>query len=247
MIIRHPENKDIPALKEIWRQAFNDENDFINAFFSLAFSENRALIAEIDDSVASMLYWFDFNFNDKKVAYVYAVATLKDFRKKGLCNALMTALHKHLKALGYIGASLVPTNETLFNFYGKMGYITCIYNDEDTVIAKEGNVSFNEISIEEYFTLRKKYLPENCIRQNNNEFLKYQTTFYKGEDFIFALRSDDFFVVEFFGNKEMQPYILYSQNKEKGVFRTFGKQTPFAMYLPFEESQLPEYLDFAYD
>lgn len=247
MIIRNPENKDIPSLKKLWSEAFNDSDAFIDSFFSVAYSEKRAMIAEVDSSVASMLYWFDASFLEKKVAYIYGVATSKDFRNKGLCNALMTALHGHLKASGYIGASLVPSSEKLFDFYEKMGYIKSVYKNEEIVFAEKGVCDFSEISIEEYNDLRKSYLPKNSVTQDNLAFLKLQTKFFKGEDFIFALRSGPFFAVEFWGNKSMQPYILYSKNIKKGVFRTFGKKTPFAMYLPFEETKLPEYLDFAYD
>ncbi len=249
MIIRHPEKEDIVTLKKLWREAFNDSDSFINNFFDVAFSQNHGLILETDNSIASMLFWFDCSFDNKKVAYVYAVATFNKFQKKGLCNALMTALHPLLKASGYVGACLVPSSENLFNFYGKMSYLKCIYNNEETVIAEDGNVDVVKISAEEYINLRKIYLPKNCITQNNINFLKLQTEFFKGEDFLFSARKekDTLFVLEFWGNKNKQNNIVYCQNAKKGVFRTIGKKNPFAMYLPFIETELPEYLDFAYD
>ncbi len=247
MIIRHPETKDIPQLKNLWREAFNDEASYIDQFFLSTYDKNHAMVVEHNEKIATMLYWFDCDFNDGNVAYIYAVATLNEFKQQGFCKCLMEALHKHLKALGYMGACLTPSSEYLFKFYGKMGYLTCIYNDETEVYPKAENVPFKKISMEEYFRFRKDFLPKNCITQRVNDFLNYQIDFFKGEDFIFALRNDEFFIVEFFGNKDAQPYIVFNQNAEKGVFRTFGKKTPFAMYLPFKDSILPEYLDFAYD
>ncbi len=249
MIIRHSTVNDIPILKSLWREAFNDSDSFIDNFFNCAYKENRSLILESDNKIASMLYWFDCTFNEKPVAYIYAVATFNEFQKKGLCNALMEALHKHLKALGYIGACLVPSNEHLFNFYGKMGYIKCMYNNEKEVLPEKGIVDFIKISAEEYINLRKNYLPKNCITQNNISFLKLQANFFKGDNFLLCARKekDTLFVLEFWGNKNKQGNIVYCQNAKKGLFRTTGAEKPFAMYLPFEETLLPEYLDFAYD
>lgn len=247
MIIRHPEKTDIDALKNLWCQAFNDSDSFLNDFFEIAFEKNHSMIIEKDKKLASMLFWLDCTFDNKKVAYVYAIATFKNFQKQGLCKNLMTALHAHLKASGYVGACLVPSSDNLFIFYGKMGYIKCIYNNEDTVLAKEGFVDITKISAEEYIRLRKTYLPKKSITQNNIRFLKSQSEFFKGNDFIFAIQDGSVYAYEFWGNKNKQPYILHSQNIKKGIFRTNGDKKPFAMYLPLKKTELPEYLDFAFD
>ena len=42
----------------------------------------------------------------------------------------MTHTHQYLKASGYAGAILSPAEESLFHFYGKMGYKTCAYANE---------------------------------------------------------------------------------------------------------------------
>ena len=249
MIIRKPEEKDFPSLKNLWSEAFKDSDAFISAFFSAAFSKNRAMIAEIDGSPVSMLYWFDASFNSKKVAYIYGVATAEGFKKQGICSSLMAALHGHLKASGYVGAVLVPSSENLFNFYKKLGYMKFIYNSQKTVVAEKGLCEFFEISEKEYIDLRKEYLPKNSITQTNLEFLKLQTKFFKGEDFIFSARKEKstLFALEFLGNKNRQGNIVHCFKAEKGIFRTFGNEKPFAMFLPFEETEIPQYLDFAYD
>jgi len=249
MIIRYSSQRDIPFLKALWREAFNDTDRFIENFFSVAYKEDHSLILQCDNKIASMLFWFDCSFNNKKVAYIYAVATFREFQKRGLCNALMNELHSLLKASGYVGACLVPSDENLFNFYGKMGYIKCIYNSEKEVFAKDICAEITKITVEEYLSLREKYLPENSITQRDTEFLKLQAKFYKGDDFLFSARKekDTLFALEFFGNNDKQSSIVNGQKAKKGLFRTLGTEKPFAMYLPFEETELPVYLDFAYD
>lgn len=249
MIIRHPETKDVCPLKKLWKETFNDSENFIDSFFNISYSENRSMIVEKDGKITSMLFWFDCNFKGNKVAYIYAVATSQDFRKQGLCNSLMEALHSHLKASDYVGACLVPASDNLFNFYAKMGYIKCIYNSELTVMPTEGKLDIKKVSAEEYIKLRKDFLPLNAITQNDIDFLNLQVEFFKGKDFVFSSRKEnnELFVPEFWGNKNIQPIIVFCQNAKKGIFRSYGTEKPFAMFLPFNETELPEYLDFAYD
>ncbi len=249
MIITRPESKDISILKNLWHEAFGDSYGFIDKFFKTSFNEKRATVLKIEDKVASGLYWFDCTFGNETVAYIYAVATFKEFQKQGLCNKMMEETHRHLKECGYAGACLVPSNEKLFEFYSKMGYKKCIYHTEVTILPQKSDVDLSKISAEEYINLRTPFLPNNCILQNDIEFLKLQTEFFKGEDFLFSARKENntLIVFEYWGNKNKQPAIVYTQKAKRGVFRCLGSDMPFAMYLPFKESKMPVYLDFAYD
>ena len=122
MIINAPTSRDIPALRSLWREAFGDEDSFLDAFFGTAYSPDRARVAMIDGNVAGALYWFDCSLEGRKYAYIYAVATAKSYRGRGVCTALMRDTHSHLKDGGYSGAVLVPGDAPLFAFYEKMGY-----------------------------------------------------------------------------------------------------------------------------
>ena len=86
MIIDAPQNTDIPALCALWKDAFGDTDDFLKDFFSTAFSPKRALCAREDGRIVGMLYWFDCIYEKKRIAYLYAIATHKDFRKRGICR-----------------------------------------------------------------------------------------------------------------------------------------------------------------
>ncbi len=249
MIITRPEDKDISILKNLWFEAFGDTSEFIDMFFRTSFNKKRATVLKINDKIASALYWFDCTFGNEKVAYIYAVATFKEFQKQGLCSKMMEETHRYLKESGYLGACLVPSSAKLFDFYAKLGYKKCIYHNENNVLPQKGNIIFKKISAEEYINLRKQYIPNNCILQKDIEFLKLQTEFFVGEDFLFSARKekDTLIVLEFWGNKNKRPDIVYAQKAKKGVFRGLGDDMPFAMYLPFKESEMPVYLDFAYD
>ena len=126
MIIKRPENEHIPALTSLWMQAFGDTEAFVKTFFSTGFAFERSMVCLEEDAVVAALYWFDCLWEDKKVAYLYAIATDADHRGKGICAELMKHTHRHLQQAGYAGAILVPADEGLARMYAKLGYRSVI-------------------------------------------------------------------------------------------------------------------------
>lgn len=251
MNINSPNHCDIPALRKLWKEAFSDTDEFLDAFFSTAFSYERSFCIKEENEVIAALYFFDCIFNGEKIAYIYAVATAKSHRGKGMCNKLMKHTHNVLKNAGYKGAILVPSSDSLFDFYKKMGYKTCCYLCKNKFIAGDICESAQEISTEEYALIRRVYLPKDAVIQEgeNLAFLGTYAKFYKGDDFLFTASINDNTLVchEFLGNIKKAPCIIKPLGCKTGSFRTIGKDVPFAMYLPFEGEHCPSYFGFAFD
>ena len=161
MNINRPGENDVPLLRALWQEAFGDSEDFLDSFYSTAFSPDRSLCAWVEDNLASALYWFDCSFGTERAAYLYAVATAKAYRGRGICSALMENTHQLLKNLGYSLAILVPGTEELFDFYKKMGYEVCSCIREFVCTSSENAASMRQIGIEEYRETRKILLPQN--------------------------------------------------------------------------------------
>lgn len=252
MKIRTPHTEDIPELKALWKEAFFDTDEYIDVFFDTAYSESRCLIAE-ENGVAAMLYWFDASYLDTRVAYFYAIATKITHRGKGICARLMDEAHKRLKDLGYSYAMLVPGSKGLFDFYKKLGYEISTYIDTIECDAKEGKIEIREISGEEYAALRRKYLPENSVIQENEniKYLEKQSNLYTGKDFLLSCRVNNgaLFGIELLGNKEKAPLILNALSCKTGTFRISGEKTPFSMCFPLENQTRPPifYFGLAFD
>lgn len=253
MIIGKPEITQYSQLRALWQEAFSDTDFFIDAFFQTAFSDDRCRCAVEDDRVAAALYWFTCSCEGKNIAYLYAVATAKEYRGRGICHRLMEATHAHLKSLGYDAVILVPGSESLFRFYERMGYRIC-----SKIREIHCNVSDEEIRIEsidryEYEHLRRKFLPESGVLQEgeNLDFLDRVENFYKGEKFVLlGHREEEMFVgVELLGDPSVAPKVLKQLDCEKGTFRMPGEDKPFAMCYPlvenFDESDL--YFGIAFD
>lgn len=262
MNIEAPRPIHIPALKELWYEAFGDTEEFLEAFFTTAFSTERSRIATINEEIVAALYWFDCRYSDKRIAYLYAIATAQAYRGQGICHKLMKDTHLHLTMLGYEGIILVPGNKELFKLYGKMGYKTCchirefISPDLGNIIpsfAREVVVELRCINQHEYAALRRQMLPKGGVIQENANlnFLQTHAKFYAGPCFLLAAhkQANILYGVELLGDSTIAPGLVRALGCEKGIFRTPGTDKPFAMYYPLGDSTLqpPSYFGLAFD
>ena len=238
---------NINALCRLWKQAFGDSDDFLDDFFCVAFSEDRCCTIEKDGQVAAMLYWFDCDWDGRKVAYIYAVATDEAYRNQGLCRALMEQTHTHLQACGYAGAVLVPGSLQLFSLYEKLGYAPFCSALTITLDAGEEAVDLALLRQDEYSKRRLPRLPAGSVVQDDLtfDFLATFCNFYVAGDCLFCggLDKDTFYFQEFLGEPENVPSILKALGAERGTFRIPG-DTPLAMYYPLDGTEdVPNHFD----
>lgn len=249
MIIDAPRPEQIPGLKALWKEAFGDPDDYLQLFFSIAFSHDRSRCVTKDGQTAAMLYWFDCSVEGKPYAYLFAVATAKAFRGQGLCRALMADTHRHLKKLGYAGAILVPAQESLFAFYGSMGYRNFGGIHRFPCSPGESAAALQPVDAETYGKLRQKLLPAGGVTQDlvTLRFLEAQTALYRGDNFLLSCyREEDVLMVqEYLGDSSHAPGIVAALGCREGRFLTPGSD-PFAMWLPLtDDASSPNYFGIA--
>ena len=253
MKISNPDATHIPQLRALWQEAFGDSEEFLDLFFDTAFCTERSLCISESAEILAALYWFDCTLNNEKIAYIYAVATSKQHRSKGLCRKLMEHTHSTLSQKGYKAAVLVPANKGLFDMYEKMEYKTCSYVSESEVTASCDKTKLTAITKAEFAALRKTYLPQNAVIQEgeNLDFLGSYAEFYKGDDFVFVSAKDGqkLIISELLGNTDKADRIVKSLGCNSGFFRTPGGSRPFAMWYNFSTdiSYAPEYFGLAFD
>ncbi|MEG0570570.1 MAG: GNAT family N-acetyltransferase [Oscillospiraceae bacterium] len=131
-LIMSPQYKDISSLKQIWKEAFSDNDEFINSFFENCFSTTSCLAYYVNNRPVSMLFMLEcdvfYNGIINKAMYIYAVATLKQFRSNGFMrsleqNASTIATDKNKDLM-----ILIPQSSELFKMYSKLGYTTAFFN-----------------------------------------------------------------------------------------------------------------------
>lgn len=245
MIIDRPLKSQIPALRRLWKQAFGDSDDFLDGFFQTGFSFDRCRCLQTEGTLAAALYWFDCTWRNKKVAYIYAVATDDAFRGKGLCRALMEDTHKHLQSLGYAGAALVPGNEGLFSLYAKFGYRSFCPMQTVTVAAGKP-VEMSPISPDNYRLRRQFRIGADAIVQDRvvTDFFATYGGFYKAADTVFAAsrEKDTLYFQEYLGDPKLLGSIVAALGCETGEVLLPGGDRDTAMYLPFDnDPTLPAY------
>lgn len=252
MFAKFPEDRDVPALRKLWQEAFGDTDAFLDKFFFTGYSPDRCRVIMRETQAVAALYWFDCQWNGKKLAYLYAVATAKAFRGQGLCRHLIEDTHKHLLAQGYAGSILVPGSDTLFAMYKKMGYRAATTLREFSQKAGESAFPVKKLSAAEYALYRKAFLPADSIVQEGPalDFLETYAAFYAGSGCLLcAIRDGQTLIVpEFLGDDTHIPGILRYLNCREGTFRAPGKEKPFTMYCSLTgDPTFPGYFGHAFD
>ena len=242
----------IAELRLLWQEAFGDSEETLDNFFASCYSPDRCLCICEDGIPVSALYWFDCELCGYKLAYVYAVATLKSHRGKGLARQLMEQTHETLKNQGYAGAILVPGEQSLFSYYERLGYRVATKAEEFSAVATDSPIFIRKISPVEYATWRRKYLPEGGVVQEQEtlSYLAAYAKFYKGEDFLLSAtkEGETLLVHEILGNTDYCGNILCAFACKTGRFRTPGTGRNFAMFLPFgADCPTPSYFGLALD
>lgn len=249
MIIDFP--RDIQPLKALWKQAFGDTDAFIDGFFRTGFSPRRCRCVFVEDQPVSVLYWFNCLWQGEPVAYLYAIATDKQFRGQGLFRQLLENTHNYLADLGYVGAVLVPAEKDLFSMYVKLGYRPFTGREKVTVFPKAPALSVPAICPEEYLQKRAAFLPENsvCHREDALAFAATYAEFYADEHCLFcaAKEQEALYFQEFFGDPALLPGIVKGLGATKGIVPLPG-DAPFAMFYSFAgDDFMPQHFAMALD
>ncbi|MBE6549608.1 MAG: GNAT family N-acetyltransferase [Ruminococcaceae bacterium] len=255
MIIDTPNNEQISELRELWKENFGDTDEFLDLFFGMAFSKDRCRCVSIDGKTVASLYWFDCEYDGKRVAYLYAISTSVSQRGKGICSELMRDTHAYLESQGYAMSILVPATNPLFSFYERLGYVTCTSVSETLVCASYDKIELERIGSKEYGALRKQMLPDGSVIQEaeNLAFLNILADLYKCDGAIFALQkgndTETLRVVELLGDKSIAPSIIGTLGYEKAIVRTQGEEKEFSMCFSLCEKDiaLPKYFGLAFD
>lgn len=231
--------------KALWSAAFGDDG-WIDSFFRTVFQAENTLAIFRDGQLAAGLAWMQTSCQGRKLAYLYAVATAPEYRHQGLCRELMANAQETLAARSYDGSVLVPADDGLRQMYAAMGYRN-FGGVENLTLPAGVPVPLREVTPEEYAALRRNYLPEGGIVQEDGaiEYLAESAKLYAGNGFLLAATEDE--PMELLGDASQAAGILGALKKPEGTFRLPGP-SPFAMFRPIcDDSWTPAYfgLDFA--
>lgn len=250
LCLRPALQRDIPRLRRLWKEAFQDDDVYLDAFFEAAFDPCRCRVLTHGQALLGAAYWLNCSLENQRLAYVYAVAIARDHRGQGLGSALMDGLHRALAQQGYDGVLLVPGSESLRQYYRRFGYRTVSYHRE-FLAAAERSIPVTEIDACRYFLLRRQLLPEKGVIQENENMrlLARFARFYEADGAIAAVSPEDGSCFELLGDPHRAGGIAAALGLSACRVRTPGSQRPYAMGRSLTDLPLADklYLGFGFD
>lgn len=249
--IDYPREGEEPRLRTLWTAAFGEEG-FWRTFLTGVFRRDHCRCVYADGEIAAALYWFDCSLGEKKLAYLYAVATDEKYRQRGMCRSLLQNTHDLLRQQGYAAAVLVPEGERLRGMYAKMGYTDC--GTVETFSCDSGGAAPNLRRIDgtEYGIARRNMLPEGSVLQegDNLTHLAAMAELWAGDSILLSAYrvGENLHVQEYLGNASAAPGVVRTLGCARGFFRMSGGKEPFAMICPLNGEKTEfSYFGLAFD
>ena len=113
-------------LAAVWEKCFGDPPRHIHYFFNNLFEPQNCLTYREDGGIVSMVHMLPARIADGgrlvQAHYIYAAATLPEYRSRGLMGQLLEAAFQAGRRRGDRYSFLLPANRSLYRFYGNLGY-----------------------------------------------------------------------------------------------------------------------------
>lgn len=131
-MIRLATASDADRLKRIWHTCFGDPEQYIEFFFQNEFDPQKTVVFEADGQACSMFFLLDstvwISGAEHQAAYLYAAATLPEYRSRGFMGRMIQFSGELCRAMGKGYIVLVPASESLFDYYSRFGFQTYFYD-----------------------------------------------------------------------------------------------------------------------
>lgn len=165
VVFAHPEDEQMMAeLCSLWNTCF-DDGDFAEFYMKHRLTDDNMLVIHRDGKPVSMASFLPAVYYTKNgaipVRYVYAVATLPEYRRQGLAQKIIACGSE----LWDEPLVLSPADAHLYQYYGKMGFV-CAFRSEhagERLFPLKNccwNFHLEEATPEEYASVRLQLLKE---------------------------------------------------------------------------------------
>lgn len=155
---------DSEDIIELWQTCFGDERRYVEFYIERMFDDNNLLCIRRDRRIVSMASFLPaFYVNGEyreEVKYVYAVATLPEYRRQGLAGDLL----KHAADKYGMPLVLCPADEKLEEYYEGLGYVQA-FGKNETIITVNNTGMLEYKEYKEY-----KSFDTNVVERYRNSF-----------------------------------------------------------------------------
>lgn len=181
--IRPARPDEMEREKELWKLAFGDEDAYIDYFYQKRPIEDTLVLLE-DGVLWTMLALFPVEVvlpdgTRLKSAYIYALATHPDARKKGFGRFILSYVDFYLKEQGMDCVTIEPAEAGLHRFFGTVGFTECFTSRKVELMhymagkSAQGD-AIAPVAPAEYRAIREKLLAGNLYVSYSEDVLAYQ-------------------------------------------------------------------------
>ena len=180
-MVRLAENKDFDFVKKSWTVCFDDSPEFIDWNFEFNYSPKNTVIAEDDGIPASVMQLVPYKMNlggvSFDVRYISGVATLPEYRGRGLVRRLFDFGIPHMKSLGCDISILVPAVDGMYEKFGYRKICRGMLCDANTANGFAAYNTIDEKLISTVQTLYRKEMTHKSvyIERSTDNFRKILT------------------------------------------------------------------------
>ena len=188
-IIRPASPSDEEDLRRIWKTVFGDSDELIKTFFDSYFAEYSVFLAESESrpvAAGHIIHVGNLALGTERLlcGMIYSVATLPDFRGRGLGTAIV----RDLLSLGfpenlYEAIVLCPSSDNLFEYYSSrtdlIDWFYVAQTHYSSIPISSDNATLREVDAKEYATLRGEILSGIPHIEFDNKALSFQSSLCK--------------------------------------------------------------------
>lgn len=221
----------------LYKIAFPEDSEaFIETFFDRFFEKDCRYVLK-DGKLVSMLFLLDATLQNGmekvKGKYLYAAATLPDFRGQGLMSKLIENAKIETVDKGDFLLTK-PAEPSLFGYYERFGFKTVTKLDERVYKLQNKADPLPEISLSAYLERKQKLLLNTpYLTLSDTVFLYDDMSLFGNENTLAAvdMETDVPQVKEFVSKHEKgKDSLLSALGKNEAIFREEGSE-PFAMII----------------
>lgn len=179
VVTEHARREWLPELKEMWKNAFGDQETEIEEFYRMLFREELAWCQIKDGRPVSVIYglpallWMDDRGTQKqRLVYLYAGTTALEQRGKGYYGELLKNLCRECPA----GRPVLCPVDPLIPYYEGIGFSQILARRELELSAKSETddcLRLEALSVPEYKRRRDRMLGRAGYVEWDETFLEY--------------------------------------------------------------------------
>lgn len=130
--LRRSEDSEAIRLEcaQLWRDTFHDPEEYVETYFSIIYRSEDNVCIKSGGKVIAALQTIPFTMictgRDLPVSYISGVAVKDEYRGQNIGAELMHQAHYNLYNRKVAFAVLIPAEPWLRDWYGRLGYASCI-------------------------------------------------------------------------------------------------------------------------